>query len=89
MGYQGIPLPQYGYRISTPQTISIPNTQRNTQPNTTNTKAGSTLGKAGNIITSAVNFTGSAIDAYTLDRSEGQIEANAGSRNVYAGDWAW
>ena len=89
MGYQGIPLPQYGYRISTPQTISIPNTQRNTQPNATNTKAGSTLGKAGNIITSAVNFTGSAIDAYTLDRSEGQIEANAGSRNVYAGDWAW
>lgn len=53
------------------------------------TSGGSTLGKAGNIITSAVNFTGSAIDAYTLDRSEGQIEANAGSRNVYAGDWAW
>lgn len=64
-------------------------TPQNIGANQKGTGGSSTLGKAGNIITSAVNFTGSAIDAYTLDRSEGQIEANAGSRNVYAGDWAW
>lgn len=81
--------PQWNNSLQLPQYKILKPTPSYGQSAQKGTGGGSTLGKAGNIITSAVNFTGSAIDAYTLDRSEGQIEANAGSRNVYAGDWAW
>ena len=86
-------LAQYGYndpdRIKTIDTSNI----NPVIPGRIKSSAGSntnfTWDKAGNIATSLVNHVGAVHNAFTLDRSEGEIEAAAGSRNINAGGWAW
>jgi hypothetical protein len=72
-----------------PTIINRPNTINIDVPANKQSHADLNWGKAGNIATSLVNHVGAVHNAFTLDRSEGEIEAAAGSRNINAGGWAW
>lgn len=69
--------------------INMPSTVNVDIPANKQNSTGLDWGKGGNIATSLVNHVGAVHNAFTLDRSEGEIEAAAGSRNINAGGWAW